>query len=153
MLIFAFPCFLLCSNKLCIFYLNMIFFIRALVGPPRRLTKFCCTSQHLLKYISFYAILIQNRVQELQSQLNVEIRTHQQAREQLLTSTRDMDSVELRVSWRIYPGKFRHLKLLTSDCTEIQRLFWVKKENDLSHEFCYHSAHKLKPNFKQLRSA
>ncbi|XP_074635323.1 nucleoprotein TPR-like isoform X3 [Acropora palmata] len=38
----------------------------------------------------------ESRVQELQSQLNVEIRTHQQAREQLLTSTRDIDSVELR---------------------------------------------------------
>lgn len=40
----------------------------------------------------------QNRVQELQSQLNAEIKTHQQAREQLLTSTRDVDSVQLRVS-------------------------------------------------------
>ena len=40
----------------------------------------------------------QNRAQELQSQLNAEIKTHQQAREQLLTSTRDVDSVQLRVS-------------------------------------------------------
>ncbi|KAJ7387616.1 hypothetical protein OS493_000951 [Desmophyllum pertusum] len=38
----------------------------------------------------------ENRVQELQSQLNTEIKTHQQAREQLLTSTRDVDSVQLR---------------------------------------------------------
>lgn len=79
----------------------------------------------------FSAILIiQSRVQELQSQLNVEIRTHQQAREQLLTSTRDIDSVELRVRWRIYSGDFSHKKVLTLKCTEIQKLFLRKKEND-----------------------
>ncbi|CAH3021550.1 unnamed protein product [Porites evermanni] len=38
----------------------------------------------------------ENRVQELQTQLNAEMKTHQQAREQLLTSTRDIDSVQLR---------------------------------------------------------
>lgn len=137
MLIFAFP-----------------FFVSALINrSPRPLTKFCCTSLPLLKCLYFYAILIQSRVQELQSQLNVEIRTHQQAREQLLTSTRDIDSVELRVRWRIYSRNFCHKKLLTSNFTEIQKLFSKKRENDWGLEFCDYSAHKLKPSSKQRRNA